>query len=559
MFGTDTPPSLPASYRLKPCEALPAVSPPWHRRWPRLVPAFLLAVTAAFLLLRFVHLTADYPRNIRWDDGIATDEGWYASSAVNQQTWGTSLLPGDMNIPVLMPVWPVVARVAFSIGGFHVTSLRVTALLFFLLCLLLCCALLRRYGAREWAPLFAVMLAVNPWSFAFSRSGFLEFPMLSLCMLAAVLIPRSNTMIPRDNTMIPRGNTAPAGRESALGLLRLLIAGAVFAAAMLLKTTAVALTPVLLYTLLQAAGFNLRRALRDAALLFSGTALVYAPYWWLCIRPHHVDVAFYLSVVQNTFRLTPYGFLADTSRPFRYGLGSDHLLFALSLVAIPFSLLARRSRSLWRDPLFALPAVWLISFLGFMVKHNNDPARYFAITLPAVLLLAIALLRSTSWSGARTRQVLLCLIAIDLAINALQISASMLHPAYTFQNASFAIGTIVRNEPGQNQVVIGDNMHEVALQSGLKPVNLLFHSGTVTEQMNHYQPGWWLQYSPIEDGRCFRQVLSLAYTAEHRGEWTVFYPGQRLVLWKLTRIPGASLPATLTPAQTAACTPPVYD
>ena len=75
--------------------------------------AALITIAAVFLLLRFVHLAADYPRNIRWDDGIATDEGWYASSAINEQLWGTRLLPGDMNIPVLMPLWSEIAGVAF--------------------------------------------------------------------------------------------------------------------------------------------------------------------------------------------------------------------------------------------------------------------------------------------------------------------------------------------------------------------------------------------------------------------------------------------------------------
>jgi 4-amino-4-deoxy-L-arabinose transferase-like glycosyltransferase len=507
----------------------------------------LLTVAALFFLLRFVHLTADYPRNIRWDDGIATDEGWYASAAVDQATWGTPLLPGDMNIPVLMPVWSIIANAAFHIGGFHVTSLRATAILFFAACLVLSCILLRRYGARDWIPLFAALLCVNPWSFAFSRAAFLEFPMLAFCLLAACLCP------PRE--LEPNRNPALRTRRQA----RLFAAGLCFGAAILLKTTAAVLAPVLLYLILQAESFKLRHTIRAAAILFTATALVYLPYWWLVIVPHQADVAFYLSVVKSTLRFTPYGFVADASRPFRYGLGSDHLLFALSLIVIPLSLISSRLRTLWRDPIFSLAAVWMIIFLGFMVKHNNDPARYFAITLPAVLMIATALLRHTTQAQPHLHQLLLALIALDLAINAAQISTSLLHPTYTYRNAALAIANIVRNEPAQSQVVIGDEMHEISLQNGLKPVNLLFHADTITQQMDRYNPGWWLQFSPIEDGRCFREVLSLAYTAEHRGEWTIFYPGQQLILWKLTKIPEATLPQTLSPAQTAACTPPSYN
>ena len=499
----------------------------------RLFRNLLLTATAVFLLLRFVHLTADYPGNIRWDDGIATDEGWYASSAVNAQTWGQALLPGDMNIPVLMPVWPAIASLAFKLGGFHVGTLRATAVLFFILCLALGCVLLRRYGAKEWVPLFAALLAINPWAFAFSRAGFLEFPTVALCLLAMVAgVDRR----PEQERL-----------SSTLRLTRLLVGGVIFALAVLLKSIAVVLAPVVLYMVLEAHRFRVRRAVRDAVLFFGAAGLVYAPYWWLRIRPHQTDVNFYLSVVKNTLRLTPYGLIADTSRPFRYGLGSDHILFALSLVVLPVSLLSRRARVLWRDPLFALAGVWLISFLGFMVKHNNDPARYFAVTLPAVLMLTMAMLRNVSWSGPRARGVLLALVAADLCINAAQITIAMLHPAYTFHNASMAIGQIVRSDPAHSQVVIGDDMHEVALGSGLRPVNLLFHSASITEQMERYQPGWWLQFSPIEDGRCFRQVLSKAYTAEKRGEWTIFPNKQHLVLWKLDRVGRTDDPDTARP------------
>ena len=505
----------------------------------------LLILATVFLFLRFVHLDADYPRNIRWDDGIATDEGWYASAAVNEQTWGIGTLPGDMNIPILMPVWSAIAETAFRVGGFHVICLRVTAILFFALCLVLSCLLLRRYGAGEWIPFFAAMLAVNPWSFAFSRSGFLEFPMLSLCLLAILL----------GHGSFSRGGRRIKGR----GVAMLFAAGAIFAAAALLKTTAVVLTPVLAYTLLEASGFRLRPALRSMGIVFGFAAVIYGIYWQIYVRPQMTEINFYLSVVKNTLRFTPYGFIADSSRPFRYGAGSEHLLFPVSLLTVFLSFVVSKWRVLWRDPLFALPAVWIISFMGFLIKHNNDPARSFAIVIPAVLLLTVALLRNTMWSSERVRQVLLGLIVLDLCGNAVQISAAILHPAYSFRDACLAVGSIVSKESGQNAAVVGDNAHEVALQSGLRPVNLLFHSASITAQMDRRQPGWWLQFAPIEDGRCFREVLSHAYTADYRGEWTIFYRGQRLVLWKLTKIPGATLPAELTPEQTAACSPPVYN
>ena len=151
------------------------------------------------------------------------------------------------------------------------------------------------------------------------------------------------------------------------------------------------------------------------------------------------------------------------------------------------------------------------------------------------------------------------LLLVDLLVNGAQVSFAMLRPAYSFHNAATNIRDIVRQEPAHSQVVIADNAHEIALSSGLRPVNLLFHSASITEQMRRYQPGWWIQLAPIDDGRCFREVLSKAYSAQNRGEWQIFYPGQRLVLWKLERLPGTSLPDTLSAKETAACAPPVYN
>jgi hypothetical protein len=100
-------------------------------------------------------------------------------------------------------------------------------------------------------------------------------------------------------------------------------------------------------------------------------------------------------------------------------------------------------------------------------------------------------------------------------------------------------------------------MPEISLLNGLKPVNLLFHSDSITQQMERYRPGWWVQGE--DDGSCFRDVLSPAYSAERRGQWEIFYPGKTLTLWKLNKVPNVPLPVELTPAQTAACLPAVED
>ncbi len=498
--------------------------------------AWVLA--AVFFLLRFVHLSADYPHWMRWDDGIATDEGWYASAAINHRLWGTWRLPGDMNIPVLMPVWSGLLSVVFRVFGFGIVPARATAAVFFLACCGIALLLLRRFGGQQWLPLYALMLACNPWAFTFSRSAFLEFPMLFFFLAAAWF-----------------AGTAMNAEKRGTAPIKAALAGCLFGVAMLTKTTALPLVLPLLYLLAERHRFRIARALPDAVAFLSGLALVTGIAWLLLTRHYAADVHFYLDVVPSGFHFTPRGILADGSRPFRYGLGSDHLLFATALLALAASLFFRKARMLWREPCFAFPAIWFAAFLLFMVEHNNDPARYFAVVIPAVLMIGTALLQHMQAKVLPMYRVLLVLVVMDLTVNAAQVCLFLATPRYTFRNAALAIRAVVDADPSGNRVLLGDNMHEVALQNGLKPMNLLFHSAPIVEQVQRYQPGWWVQFQPQDSGECFRMVLGSGYTVEHMGTWPIFYPGSSLALYKLHHT--GQLASVITEQQRRACLPPI--
>ena len=69
---------------------------------PAISPTIAWTVSGLLVLLAaigYIHLGADFPNHSRWIDNAAkfTDEGWYASGALNHHLTGHWLVPGDFN------------------------------------------------------------------------------------------------------------------------------------------------------------------------------------------------------------------------------------------------------------------------------------------------------------------------------------------------------------------------------------------------------------------------------------------------------------------------------
>ncbi len=496
----------------------------------------LWCIAAAFYLLRFVHLSADYPRIIRWDDGILTDEGWYTSSAINLHTWGTWLLPGDMNIAVLMPVWPLLASAAFHLFGFRIEVLRGLVVVCSALCMVLLRLLLKRYSAAQWSALLVCLLAVNPWAFALSRAAFLEPPML-VFFLAGLLI----AVWPSES-----GSTVP----------RMIVAGVLFTLAMLTKTTVLALAPAVLVATLFACGFRWKAALQNVLVISCTVVVLYGSYLLLYEQRYAVDAHYYLNVIPGGRARGLYGLVAQMTRPFRYGAGSDHLLFALSYVVLAASLLLPKMRQLWRDPLFALAGSWILSVTAFLILVNNVLPHYLDLMIPALGLMAVALLRNAATWPAGWSTAFVWLLLLDGSVNAVQVLAFLARPTFAMRDAARGVDDALLQAGAGNAIVVGVNAPEVALQSGFRPLNLFARAAPINRQVERYWPTWWLQYTPEDSGICFDRVLHQVYSAERYAAWPVNDFGREVILYRLTRLPGTVLPVVLSPQQKAACRSP---
>ncbi len=496
----------------------------------RVAARVMLVLAAVFFLLRFAHLAADYPTGVRWEDGILTDEGWYSAAVVNLHAWGLPLLSGDMNTAVLLPVWPLLAYVASLLFGLHVEVLRGLSVVLTLAAAGMLAVVLRGFGSGRWVPLLLVLVAVNPWAFVISRGAFLEAPMLVFFLGALLMVLR---------------------RPSWAGDVG---AGLLFGVALLTKSSALPMAPVLAFAVLQRDGYRWRRALRDNIVLFATAGMVAGLFWATVSRHFATDALFYTSTIPVHVGHGVRAVAAQVSRPFRYAAGSDRLLFLFSVVLLLATAVVGRLRGMWRDPLFALAGVWAGTVLLALVALNNVMVHYLALLLPALVLLAVAVLRMPIvplwWKTMFA--VLLC---VDAGVNAVQVTGIVLRPQYSFQEAARGVEAAMRRDAGANRVVLGDNAAEVALQADIAPVNLFAHSASVTRQVDRFQPDWWLQYTPEDDGSCFQVVLARGYSAEPRGSWEISQ-GRRLTLYRLRRLPGTVLPHALNAAEEAACRSP---
>ena len=93
------------------------------KRWLYVVWA---AVISVFALLHAVNLSADFPSNTKWlwDGSPFTDEGWWGNAAIHAQLNGNWYSPLGPNPAPVVPVWPFLEWVLFSVTGVSLVAAR---------------------------------------------------------------------------------------------------------------------------------------------------------------------------------------------------------------------------------------------------------------------------------------------------------------------------------------------------------------------------------------------------------------------------------------------------
>jgi len=490
------------------------------RHWPVL----WWAAIAALFALHFVHLSADFPNYSPWMDySKYTDEGWYGNAAVRQALFGHWRVPGDFNPAVALPVWPVLLRLAFAIGGVSLAVARVLALAIFAANLLVSYALLGRAANRTAALAGVTFLAASAYLWAFSRLAILE-PLLILFLLLSWLL------------------VLPAPRNASRRRWRLLGAGLLLALAVLTKTTAIFLLPSTLYLVWQANGFAVRRTLRDAALLATGSVVPWASYYLLVVRPRlTVDYQYLFAANHWNQPSTIMGWFWAFWWAAHGSLWIDPTLCGLALAMLVLGMAARPG--IWREPLVAASLLASAGYIFFTGWHNNPQPRYYeVVAYPLVFVFCVGADRL--WRAGRLPARALAVagwavFAVTTGVNLRQSLIFARHPDYSLVSAAKGITSYIDRHPNGNRLLLSISGDEITLVTHLPAICDDFGTVDLPFRIHQYRPGWYAAWNEVDPETLVD--LRTQYWLEEVARFPALDDDDRdvLILYKLHPLPPA--------------------
>jgi len=499
-------------------------------------PVLWWAAIAALFALHFLHLSADFPNYSPWMDySKYTDEGWYGNAAVRQALFGHWRVPGDFNPAVALPVWPVLLRLAFAIGGVSLGVARVLALSIFAANLLVSYALLRRAVTRTAALAGVTFLAASAYLWAFSRLAILE-PLVILFLLLSWLLALRLPAL--------EATSQAAGQRQ----LHLLGAGLLLALAVLTKTTAIFLLPSTFYLVWQVNGFAWRRTLRDAALLASGSLVPWASYYLVIVRPRlTVDYHYLFEANHWNQPSTIMGWFWAFWWAAHGSLWIDPTLCGLAVAMLVLGMAA--GPRIWREPLVVASLLASAGYIFFTGWHNNPQPRYYeVVAYPLVFVFCVGADRfwQTDGFGRTGRGISKTLavagwavFAVTTGINLRQSVIFARHPDYSLVSAAEGITHYIDRHPNGNRLLLSISGDEITLVTHLPAICDDFGTVDLPFRIHQYKPGWYAAWNEVDPETLVD--LRTQYSLEEVARFPALDDEDHdvLILYKLHPLPAA--------------------
>ncbi len=484
----------------------------------KLTQAALLVVTAILFALHFAHLSADFPNHSPWMDWSKyTDEGWYSDAAIRQVQLGHWYVRGDFNPGVVLPVWPAIEYVLFSITGVSLIAARALTVSVFGGILIAAYLLVRRcslWGSAgpevPLAPVAAIaLLAASPFCFAFTRLAILE-PLLVLLTLLALLTALS-------------ARTSRVTAIIGLGLLMPLM--------ILTKTTAVFLLPSVVWMLWAACGYKVGKfaAVSVPAVLIAGG--LWATYFFAVVRPHYLEDYHYLFSANAYTGMTRENAWSVVQTTFIDGVWMGILIYPLALIAIVIALVSFR-RSI-KNPLVPALLLWAFGYAAFLAYHNNlQPRYYLVVAVPLTLLVPIIF----GQLNVDRRILFLVGAAGFVTVFAMDVAQTLLYirtPEYTYVHAAEDLGRFVRADKAHNPLILSISGSDLSLMTGLPSICDDFGTMALEDRAALYRPGWYATWNQVDDDKM--DALSPLFHLERVASFTALDDPERnlLILYRL--------------------------
>ena len=497
----------------------------------RIVKILLLGVSAIFLLLHFVHLTADFPNNSPWMDWSKyTDEGWYGDAAIRHYVTGHWYWKGDFNPAVALPVWPALEWLLFRFTGASLAGARALTVCVFAGTLVTLYLLVQRHsrtGAGDAdealaGPIAIFLLCTSPFVYVFERMAILEPLMIALTALGLLA---ASALEP-----IHLEGRRPRGAGPSVLLMLLL------PAIVLTKTTGLFLLPAIFYMVWARAGYRLRPALRLALPPAIGGAGLWCAYFFLFVRPHYLaDYQYLFSANAYTgIDLEPVANVILNTITDGTWIGT--LLYGTFFAVVALTLFWRPR--LLRNPLFPSLLLWIAGYYFFLAYHNNlQPRYYLVLAVPITVVVAMGL--DSLRRGQRrstTAMATILVVAVVLAVaapDAAQQIGYVLHPTYQFEATAQGIKQIVLADKTHSPLILSISGSDLTLMTGLPSIDDDFGTYALEERVKTYRPGWYASWNDVADDKA--DVLAPMYQMKRVAAFAAYDDPDRnlLILYRL--------------------------
>ena len=525
---------------------MPSTSNPWER----LLRPALLVLAAAFFVLHFFHLAADFPNHSEWMDWSKyTDEGWYGDAAIRHYQRGHWFVDGDFNPAAALPVWPFLEAILFRFTGVSLIAARALTVTVFGGILLTSWKLIRRWpgSSRKSRQSYAaeagvLLLVVNPLCYVITRLAILE-PLLILLTLCALLTVSRMRAVAADTSWRSLRSRTAWTEDLRANRLPVITLAVLLPAIILTKTTGLFLVPAIAFMLWAAVGYRLTTMLRLGVTAAVGGILLWLAYFGLLIRPHFLLDYHYL------FSANAYtGITLDTAGQVLAATFADGKWMGLALYVVAVACIALALFSftrLKRNPLVVTLLLWSLGYAAFLAYHANlQPRYYLVVTVPLCLLVPVALeqLLVFQFSRPAVRNLVRCAVAsllVAIAVpQALEVVHFTRHPEYTLVTAARQVHDYIMHDrasdPTHNPLVLSISGSDLSLMTGLPSICDDFGTLELEDRVAKYRPGWYAAWNAIEDDKM--DALTPYVHVERVAEFPAMDDPDRnvLILYKLT-------------------------
>lgn len=221
----------------------------------------------------------------------------------------------------------------------------------------------------------------------------------------------------------------------------------------------------------------------------------------------------------------------------RDGLWISPMLFPLAVVVCVLSVVWLRE--LWRVPLFGSAVIAMVGCLGYIGYHARFEPRYYVVMMmPLMLVIGLSYTggeglwsrKMGRWAGVAMAGIVV-FAAVGMAFQTLEY---VVHPEYSFWEASEGIAAIMQADGGARPVLLSDSGDDITLWTGVPAVALRYTTHGTDAMLSRYQPGWYAAWRGYEDGGM--QRVRERYRLDEVANYQVFDDAtqQTLVLYKLT-------------------------